>query len=136
MEEVWERLRKATNKDAPLVAFLQRMLTLDPAARADFAALCSHPYLQTTLPQQATLTASSSHDSAQHLTASLAVSAAGAVSAVVMPEQDDLRAAVRLILGITAEEAAQMEPVPGSPFLVWDPSRTAVCDTGSGVVYR
>lgn len=46
MGEVWDRLRQATGNDAPLVAFLQRLLTLDPAARADFAGLTQHPYVQ------------------------------------------------------------------------------------------
>ena len=59
MDELWDRLREATNNDEALVAFLQQLLTLDPEPRCDFTKLveatatfglpmCLHP---SALPQ-------------------------------------------------------------------------------------
>lgn len=123
MEEVWDRLRQATGNDAPLVAFLQRLLTLDPAARADFAALSQHPYVQ---PEQA-------HPSAVFCQAETQPSA---TTPAPMPTGTALSEAVKLIPEMRPDIPESLQTVPGMPYLVWDPAVGPVCETASGQVYR
>ena len=155
MEDVWDRLRRATNNDAPLLAFLHHLLSLDPAARADFAALARHPYLHLDQPLQ--------HDSTSSEAAATAASATVEVP-VVMPDEAELKAAIMSVPTFKAkalrppshptrdqkiwspnqasvtmerdeEEAARLVAVPGIPFLVYDPQQP-VCETASGTVFR
>ena len=123
MEEVWDRLRQATGNDAPLVAFLQRLLTLDPAARADFEGLSQHPYVQ---PEQV-------HPSSVF---GQAEEQPSAPTPAPMPTGTALAEAVKLIPEMRPDIAATLQTVPGMPYLVWDPAVDPVCDTASGQVYR
>ena len=128
MEEVWDRLRQATGNDGPLVAFLQKLLSLDPTARADFGTLVAqHPYVQV---DQAPMCGPGCVEQSQ---SSLAEAPATPVPAAVMPSDAALENAVRCIPGVHAD---RMVPVPGIPFLVFDPSLDPVCETTSGDVYR
>ena len=105
MEEVWDRLRKATSNDAPLVDFLQRLLTLDPDTRAHFAALANHPYIQAQPALPAAVTAAD-------------VDATSSPKAVPMPSKSELSQAVMSIPGMQKDKADEMETVPGIPYLV------------------
>lgn len=149
--EVWDRLQRATDNDAPLLAFLQQLLSLDPAARADFATLAQHPYLRLDQPHI--------HVSTSSMAAAAAASAT-VEPAVVMPDEAALRAAVMSIPTGMAKvskdrshpywsssrapctierddaEAERMVAVPGIPFLVFDPIGRPVCETASGTVFR
>ena len=123
MEEVWDRLRQATGNDAQLVAFLQCLLTLDPAARADFAALSQHPYVQLEEAHASAVL----HQAEKHPSAP---TPAPMPSAVVLAE------AVACIPTMRADTAATFHTVPGIPYLVWDPAVGPICETASGAVYR
>ena len=123
MKEIWDRLRQATGNDAPLVAFLQRLLTLDPAARADFASLSQHPYVQL---EQADPSAVFCQAEKQP----------SAPTPAPMPTGTALAEAVRTIPEMRPDIAATLQPVSGMPYLVWDPAMDPVCDTASGQVYR
>lgn len=125
MEEVWDRLRRATGNDAPLLDFLQQLLSLDPSPRADFAALANHPYLHL-------------HPEPMADSPSAAAAAATAASgpAAAMPDAAALEEAVKSIPGVTDEQIEGMVAVLGIPFLVFDPSLSPVCETASGAVCR
>ena len=123
MEEVWDRLRKATLNDAPLVDFLQRLLTLDPEPRTHFAALANHPYVQSEPALPAAVTAAD-------------VDATLAPQARAMPSKNELAKAVVSIPGLEKDKADDMDTVLGIPYLVWDAELPSVCDTASGSVYR
>ena len=123
MEEVWDRLRKATSNDIPLVDFLQRLLTLDSNPRADFAALANDTYVQT--------------DIASPAVANAPIFDAPTASRVgPMPSEGELSKAVRRIPGVQGHELDALESVPGIAFLVWDPAASPVCETASGAVCR
>lgn len=160
MEDVWDRLRQATNNDAPLLTFLQQLLSLDPAPRADFAALANHPYLQLDPPPalHSPSAAAVASDASGLATASpaavpapaaaaaaaasaasqLVVSAATTTSgtAAVMTHEATLEDAVNSIPGMVAEQLDSLVAVLGIPFLVFDPTLSPVCETASGAVYR
>ena len=123
MEEVWDRLRQATSNDAPLVDFLQRLLTLDPEPRAHFAALANHPYVQAQPALPAAVTAA-------------VVDAALAPKAGAMPSKSVLAKAVMSIPGLEKDRADDLDTVPGIPYLVCDADLPPVCETASGIVYR
>ena len=121
MEEVWDKLHQATSDDA-LIEFLQRLLTLDPAARADFAALANHPYVQM---EPALLPASNAPR----------LGAPSPAMAALMPSSSELCKAVRTIPGLQGDTADALQAVPGVLYLMWDPD-SLVCVTASGAVYR
>lgn len=144
MEDVWDRLRQATNNDAPLLAFLQQLLSLDPAPRADFVALANHPYLHLDPPPvlhspSATAVASDASglaaaaQAASQLVMSAATTASG--PAAVMTDGATLEDAVKSIPGMV-EQFDSLVAVLGIPFLVFDPTLNPVCETASGAVYR
>ena len=155
MEDGWDRLRQATNNDAPLLAFLQQLLSLDPAPHADFAALADHPYLQLDpppalhSPSAAAAASDASGLAAAALAAAPAAAAASAASQLVMSAATTasgpvaimtndaaLEDAVKCIPGMVAEQLDSLVAVLGIPFLVFNPTLSPVCETASGAVYR
>lgn len=127
MEEVWDRLCRATSNDVPLLAFLQQLLSLDPAPRAHFAALAQHPYLHLDQPPQG--------DSPLPAAAAAAASDA-VVPAAVMPDEAVWKASLSLSGLCMPEEVECMVPIPGIPFLVYNPIKKPLCATSSGGVHR
>lgn len=156
MEGVWDRLRQATNNDAPLLGFLQQLLSLDPAPRADFAALANHPYLHLdpppVLPPPSAAAAASD---ASGLAAATAAATASAAAASAAAASELVMSAATTASGPAAvmthdavlEDAVKSTPeiaghydslvaVLGIPFLVFDPTLSPVCETAGGAVYR
>ena len=122
MNHIWERVLQATDNDKPLLAFLQRLLTLDPEQRANFADLAHHPYLR----QIDLLPVSDSSVAAVSDTFALPA----ALPAVPAPQQ---------VVSMPCEGKTIVEglqPVPDMPSLLWNPSSEAVCHMSSGSVYR
>ncbi len=150
MTEIWDRLREATDNDEGLVTILQQLFTLDPEPRANFAALAEHPYLQQAIPtpvpgsdpenaahsagaSSAVVDAHVSPSSSPSLAASAAVKDA---AALWVPDLRSLATDMKPSTVSDTDPTAGMQPIPGIPFLIWDPTSVAVCEVSSGVVYR
>ena len=124
MDDVWARLRTATQNDEALVAFVQRLLTLDPGARANFGELVqTHPYMQPAsqpVPVPGSLAASSA-----------AVSAPAGSTITVSKD-----AATMPRLDVDKDVMQRLQSLPGLASVWWDITSVPVCHLSSGSVYR
>ena len=127
MDDVWARLCTATHNDEALLAFLQRLLTLDPEARADFGELVeTHPYLQPAsqpVPVPGSLAASSA-------------AASTAASNTVAVYKDAVTMQVAARLDVDKDVMQRLQSLPGLASVWWDPTSVPVCHLSSGSVYR
>ena len=120
MDELWDRLREATDNDEALVAFLQQLLTLDPEPRSDFTKLVEgHSYLQP-----------------PHVPAP--ISPAPTASGVPGPLADVATSSTPLHVARDGPNlpTGVAEPIPGLPSVWWDPQLPPVCELTSGSVFR
>ena len=124
MDDVWARLRTATQNDEALVAFVQCLLTLDPGARANFGALVeTHLHMQPAsqpVPVPGSLAASSA-------------AASTPASSTITVSRD---AAIMPRLDLDKDVMQRLQSSPGLASVWWDPTSMPVCHLSSGSVYR
>ena len=118
MDEVWAKLQEATGNDHALITFLQQLLTVDPAPRANFGELVRNSsYLQGSVP----------------------VSPAASLPVSLTPPLAEPKTALplQMVPGPYLEKHVlrDLEQVPGLPSVFWDPTAAAICQLSSGAVY-